>query len=410
MAAGPGELAVATFNVENLDANDSTSQFDELAELIVTNLRSPDLLSLEEVQDDNGPVNDGTTDPAQTMAKLIAAIQTAGGPAYSYSQINPDNNQDGGEPGGNIRQVFLYRTDRGLAFVNAPGATSTTANSVVGGPHLQFSPGRIDPTNPAFNASRKPLAAEFTFHGSRLFVIGNHFNSKGGDQPLFGHFQPPILSSEAQRIQQAQAVNTFVDSILAADANANVIVLGDLNDFDFSPPLAELQARPSVLSNLYSTLAPAERYSLRLRGQLAGTRPHSRLRATSPPSLEVFDPVHVNAEFAEQASDHDPLVAHFCADVIAPTLTVTASPNVLFPPNHMYRTVITTFSTSDNSGAQPDRRVREGDEQRARQRARWRRREHDQRHRQADRHVVPPPRRAQRERHRARLHAHLQGT
>jgi predicted extracellular nuclease len=134
------------------------------------------------------------------MAKLIAAIQAAGGPAYSYTQINPDNNQDGGEPGGNIRQVFLYRTDRGLAFVDAPGATSTTPNTVVAGPHLQFSPGRIDPTNPAFNASRKPLAAEFTFHGSRLFVIGNHFNSKGGDQPLFGHFQPPILSTEAQRM------------------------------------------------------------------------------------------------------------------------------------------------------------------------------------------------------------------
>ncbi len=39
------------------------------------------------------------------------------------------------------------------------------------GPQLSFSPGRIDPTNPAFNTSRKPLAGEFTFIGNKLFVI-----------------------------------------------------------------------------------------------------------------------------------------------------------------------------------------------------------------------------------------------
>ena len=97
------------------------------------------------------------------------------------------NDQDGGAPGGNIRQGFLFRTDRGLSFIDRPGAGSTTANAVVGsgaGTQLQYSPGRIDPTNAAFNDSRKPLAAEFTFNGRHLFVIANHFNSKGGDQPL----------------------------------------------------------------------------------------------------------------------------------------------------------------------------------------------------------------------------------
>jgi hypothetical protein len=131
-----------------------------------------------------------------------------------------------------------------------------------------------------------------------------------------------------------------------------VIVLGDLNDFDFSPPLAELQGSPNVLSNLYSTLAPAERYSYVFEGN-SQALDHILASSHIAAELEVFDPVHVNAEFAEQASDHDPLVAHFCADVIAPTLTVTASPNVLLPPNHMYRTVTTTFSTSDDSGASP---------------------------------------------------------
>jgi len=131
----------------------------------------------------------------------------------------------------------MYRTDRGLSFVDRSGATATTANAVVnngGVPALQFSPGRIDPGNSAFSASRKPLAGELTWNGRTVFVIANHFNSKGGDQPLFGHFQPPTRSSETQRHNQATVVKSFVDQILSVDANARVIVLGDLNDFDYS--------------------------------------------------------------------------------------------------------------------------------------------------------------------------------
>ena len=52
----------------------------------------------------------------QTLGKLIAAIQAAGGPRYDYREIDPVDDQDGGQPGGNIRVVFLFRTDRGLAL------------------------------------------------------------------------------------------------------------------------------------------------------------------------------------------------------------------------------------------------------------------------------------------------------
>ena len=83
-------------------------------------------------------------------------------------------------------------------------------------------------------------------------MIANHFVSKTGDQPLFGRFQPPQLPSEAQRVAQGQVVNAFVQSILVADANANVVVLGDLNDFQFSPPVMALKG--SSLTNLTDTL------------------------------------------------------------------------------------------------------------------------------------------------------------
>src|SRR2546428_8513322 len=107
---------------------------------------------------------------------LVAAIQAAGGPSYEFRYVSPENDHDGGEPGGNIRVAFLFRIDRGLAFVDRSGAGPLTANAVVGtgaGTRLQYSPGRIAPTNTAWTSSRQPLAAQFTFQGHRLFVIGN---------------------------------------------------------------------------------------------------------------------------------------------------------------------------------------------------------------------------------------------
>ena len=308
------ELAIATFNVENLDPTDQPEKFAQLADLIVDHLRAPDIVAVEEVQDNDGPANTTVTDASITFQQLIAAIQAAGGPTYQFRQINPVDDQDGGEPGGNIRVGFLFRADRGLAFVDRPGGTSTTPNGVTGRnskTQLLYSPGRIDPLNPAWAASRKPLAAEFRYRGKTYFVIVNHFNSKGGDQPLFGRFQPPVRSSEVQRHRQAQVVNDFVDDLLAADRNALVVVLGDINDFEFSETVSILKG--GVLTNLMDTLPQAERYSYVFEGnsqvldQVLVTDKLAKPRTS-------YDVVHVNAEFVDQASDHDPQVARFSFD------------------------------------------------------------------------------------------------
>jgi uncharacterized protein len=306
--AGTNQLSVATFNFENLDPTDPQSKFDQLAGMIVNNLRSPDLIGGEEVQDNNGPTNDGTVAANQTLAQLVAAIQAAGGPAYDWREIDPVNNQDGGEPGGNIRQVFLFRTDRGLSFVDRPGGTSTDPTGVTGtgsSTQLTFSPGRIDPANGAWNSSRKPLAGEFMFRGTHLFAIVNHFNSKGGDQPLMGHFQPPARSSEAQRHQQAHLVADFASQLTTADRDANVVVLGDLNDFEFSETVGILEG--AGLHDLMTTLPLNQRYSYEFEGN-AQVLDHIMFSGALLGRPFSFDPVHVNAEFWDQASDHDPSV------------------------------------------------------------------------------------------------------
>lgn len=316
------EISLATFNVENLSPADDPSKFARLAAQVVGNLRAPDVLALEEVQDDNGPVNDALVDSSATVSRLTAAITAAGGPSYQARWVDPVDDADGGQPGGNIRQVFLYRTDRGVGFVDRPGGTATTATAVEGSgaaTRLSVSPGRIDPASAAWTSSRKPLVGEFTWAGRTLFLIANHFASKGGDQPLFGRFQQPERSSEVQRHQQAQEVREFVDQLQAADPTARVAVLGDVNDFEFSRTTSILVGGtgPTALVDLPRTVQPDRRYTYVFEGNsqvldhillsksLAyvdrdGGGPLPRQRSF------VYDIVHTNAEFADQVSDHDP--------------------------------------------------------------------------------------------------------
>lgn len=319
------QLTVGSFNVENLAPTDPASKFDALAIQIVDHLNAPDIVALMEVQDNNGATNDGVVDATTTFSTLIAAIQAAGGPTYQFRSINPVDDQDGGQPGGNIRVGYLFNPAR-VTFVDHPGAGPTTTNSVVnngGAAQLQFSPGRIDPTNSAFSSSRKPLASEFVFNGHRVFVIANHFSSKGGDDPLFGRVQPPLRSSEVQRHQQAVVVRDFVQSILAVDANANVIVLGDLNDFEFSETLSILKTGTDLV-DLVDALPAAERYTYVYEGNsqvLDHILVSGNLATNAAPEYDI---VHVNAEYELQTSDHEPEVVRLALPMPATFVDVTA--------------------------------------------------------------------------------------
>ncbi|GHK05466.1 hypothetical protein SY2F82_72630 [Streptomyces sp. Y2F8-2] len=305
-----GELAVATYNVENLDPSDTT--FAAHASAIVNNLQSPDIVSLEEIQDDNGAKDDGTVDASQTVNKLIDAIVAAGGPKYDWRSIDPVNDQDGGEPGGNIRQVFLFNPQR-VSFTDRPGGDSTTAVGVTrvhGKAQLTVSPGRIDPASAAWKSSRKPLVGEFVFRGRTVFVIANHLTSKGGDQSLHAQYQPPTRSSEVQRHLQATEVNTFVKDILDTQKNADVIALGDMNDFEFSDTAKILEGDGELWSAIKS-LPKSERYTYDYQGNEQVLD-----QILVSPSIRRgcdldYDSVHVNSEFHDQISDHDPQVLRF---------------------------------------------------------------------------------------------------
>jgi predicted extracellular nuclease len=310
------QLAVATYNVENLAPGDPATKYQRLAEGVVTNLSKPDVVALEEVQDNTGATDDGTVAADQTLTKLTDAIVAAGGPRYSWREIDPVDDKDGGQPGGNIRVVFLFNPTR-VSFVDRGSSSanrSTTGTSVVkshGDPALTLSPGRIDPSNPVWTTSRKPLAGEFRFRDDTVFVIANHFNSKGGDQNADGRFQFPAQSSAVQRAGQSQVVHDFVERILDVDRKADVVVLGDLNDFQFSPSVAALRtgtadgSGPSILTDLIATLPKDQQYTYVFNGV---SQVLDHILVTRDLDDVQYQVVHVNAEYADQASDHDPQV------------------------------------------------------------------------------------------------------
>lgn len=307
---GHAELTVATFNVENLSPGSGNSKFNGLADIVVTSLGSPDIIALQEIQDNNGTTDDGTVDASDTYAALIAAISTAGGPTYDWRDIAPENNQDGGAPGGNIRVGYLFNPNR-VTFVDKGdgGATdAVTVTTTITGTHLSLNPGRINPTDGAWDEGRKSLAAEFLFNGETVFLINNHLKSKTEDDPLFGKYQPPVLYTEPQRNAQAQIVNDFVDAILSADANARIVVLGDMNEFQFRPALAILEG--GVLDNLWSTVPITDQYTFVFDGNSQVLDHILVSEATADFATPEFDVVHVNVDRYEtsQVADHEPLL------------------------------------------------------------------------------------------------------
>ena len=172
---------------------------------------------------------------------------------------------------------------------------------------LTLNPGRIDPMNSAFNNSRKPLAAQFDFRGERVVVIVNHWNSKTGDTPLFGSTQPPVYGSEAQRKKIANVVYEFIEDIKEDDPKANIVSVGDFNDFQFSETLKIHEG--NLMTNMINTVDKADRYTYLFQGN-SQVLDHILVSNDLAKYTET-DILHINADFTDmagRASDHDPVM------------------------------------------------------------------------------------------------------
>jgi predicted extracellular nuclease len=306
-------VTVASYNVLNLSVagTGDAVQSDKLGEQIVDNLGAPDVIALQEIQDDSAEVDDGVVTADATLQMLVDSIVAAGGPTYAAINVEPVNNTQGGAPGANIRNAFLYNPDRvDLVDFFALSASVLTAAGA-------------DPT--AFDGTRIPLVGEFEFDGAGFTVISVHNSSRFGSTPIFGGPQPFVQAGEAEREVQSKALNQYVDSLLASDSDAQVMVAGDFNTFEWTDELLEDIPGPEpALNNLvpFNDKTPDQGLHLGQEGYYSfifdgNSQMLDHFFVTSSLlSSAKFDVVHLNVDFPRTfinttASDHEPMLASF---------------------------------------------------------------------------------------------------
>lgn len=309
---GPEFTSVLTLNAFNLDQqleraervddarrdidHDVADQrFEKLGSVIVQQAGSPAIIALQEIQDNDGAELSATTDASYTYDRLIQACKKLGGPLYQWVDIAPANASDGGQPGGNIRNAFLYDPLR-VGLVNAT---------------LR----RIGHEVLAFDGSRKALMAQFRVRSSNqiLAIINVHLASKRHQNSIFAPNQPGFDPKEAQRIAQASEIRAILAELDAQ--GLDYYVTGDFNDFDFSETLKTLCADASV--NLMQTVPQAQRYDYNHRGKL-----HTLMHAIVSKRQAVagryqFEILHGNeltgvqpGTMGTRATDHAYVISH----------------------------------------------------------------------------------------------------
>ena len=358
LGSDPRSLTIATFNVENLDPGDGAARFAALADAIANNLKAPDIILIEEIQDNNGATNDGTTDASVTWQMLVDALNAATGKNYQWVDQEPVNGQEGGQGGGNIRVGFIYNTDRvqlGDLPADAPLADRRKYTDRIGdglrdaGDLIAFSDdmvaGAINTAD--WSSTRLSLLGQFTFAGNTIFVTANHFTAKGGSDDFWEIGQSienglPENAGWAKRVEQANDVYTMLDLIQSTSAAAKVVAGGDLNDFYFYRPvevitgytLPDGTARTggSRFDLLTLKLSEAERYTYTFDGRSQAI--DHILASGSLGAVATYDVVHINtgynalgtgADASPRLSDHDPAVASFDFRSLSEVLAGTAA-------------------------------------------------------------------------------------
>ncbi|BCB77712.1 hypothetical protein Pflav_041220 [Phytohabitans flavus] len=287
-ATTAGQFRVVSFNVLNyfpvgveLDLSPvSQAEYNEkkarLADAIDDLLKRPDIVAVQEVYN---------------LAVLQDLAATLGGYTAYLQEGNDSRSIDVG-----------YLVKDGVSVANVRQFDRTTAG--------------CDDSGRAYD--RPPLAIDVTVAGEQFTIVNNHFKSKGGSG-----------ASGACQLQQA---NRLRDQVAALEtAGREVIVLGDLNQFEFEPPLAALQTGSS-LTNLWGS-APAEfRYSSHYQGALQ-TLDHVLVTDGLDDAVADFRYAPISTDYADRyltndghkVADHNPAVLTLSFGAAQPEVPVTVS-------------------------------------------------------------------------------------
>jgi predicted extracellular nuclease len=155
--------------------------------------------------------------------------------------------------------------------------------------------------------------AKFWFRGRTFTVINNHLTSRFGSTPIFGGPQPFFQAGEDEREAQCLALHQVVRKMKRFNRHARIMVLGDLNTFEWTNDLTDILpgiGHKRVLSNLVDRLDDDNVYTFIFDGN-SQVLDHVFVTDNLRAGAEV-DIVHVNVDFPRVddtvGSDHEPLV------------------------------------------------------------------------------------------------------
>jgi predicted extracellular nuclease len=351
-----GTMTVASFNVLNYFTTlgsrgaDDPEEFERQRTKIFAALADidADVFGLIEIENNT-----------EAIVNLVDGLNGVVG-AGTYDYI--DTGAIGGDQ---IKVAFIYKT----ATVAPDGAYAVLDD-----------PSFLDPNNLGSDKNRPALAQTFVeiATGEKVTVAVNHLKSKGSecgpgdDDAEQGHCN----------LTRTLAAGVLVDW-LAGDptgsGDPDALIIGDLNSYDREDPIDAVRAGPDdtpgtaddyadlvaayggeyAYSYVYSGQWGYLDYALAngtLGGQVTGTTVW-HINADEPDILDYDTTYKKPAQDAlyepnaYRSSDHDPVVVGLRLDTVAPELAVTATPDMLWPPNHRYRDVTVDVVATDNSGS-----------------------------------------------------------
>lgn len=370
-----GTLKVAAMNVLNYFNGDGlgggfptargattpfefTRQRDKIISALLT--MNADVVGLMEIEND--------APPNSAIEDLVAGLNAAAGPG-TYAFINT-----GVVGADQIRVALIYKP----ASVTPVGSFALLTSAV----------------DPLFDDTKNRPALAQTFaqnaNGQRFTVVVNHLKSKGsacddvGD-PDTGDGQG---NCNLTRTNAANALVNWLATDPTGSGDPDFLIIGDLNSYAMEDPITAL--KNGGFTNLIENFLGAEAYSFVFQGQ-SGYLDHALANASLTPQVTGVTEWHINAdepivldyntEFksanhvvtlyapdAFRSSDHDPVIVGLCQP---PTLSVSVSPDALWPPNHKYQTVQATPTASGDVASvmllsvtsnEPDDGLGDGDE------------------------------------------------
>lgn len=228
--------------------------------------------------------------------------------------------------------------------------------------------------------SRPSLAQTFAVNanGAKFTVVVNHLKSKGSACDDVG--DPDLGDGQGNCSQTRRAAAKALVDWLATDptgsGDTDFIIMGDLNSYAQEDTIDEIKAGSDDtagtnddFTNLISHFHGAFAYSYTFDGA-AGYLDHALANASMMSQITGAADWHINSDEPDifdydttfkppaqdalyevnpyRTSDHDPVVVGLCTP---PTLSVTVSPNSLWPPNHKYKTVEASFTSSSDTAS-----------------------------------------------------------